>query len=72
MLKETEHSCGTDQTDIAILHLENEMKNMAEKETSMSVRRIFDKVSSATLFIFYKGRREMGHMLSLIFSSKSP
>ena len=45
VLKETPHSCGTDQLDIEILHLENKMKNMAE-ETTLGLRRIFDEVSS--------------------------
>ena len=44
VLKETAHSCGTDQTDVAVLHLENKMKKMAE-ETSLRIRQIFDQVS---------------------------
>ena len=46
VLRETAHTCGTDQTDVEILHLKNKMKNMAEEETSLSVRQIFDEVSS--------------------------
>ena len=46
VLYETAHTCNTDETDIAILNLENKMKNRAESETSLSLRQIFDEVSS--------------------------
>ena len=46
VLYETAHTCNTDETDIAILNLENKMKNRAERETSLSLRQIFDEVSS--------------------------
>ena len=46
VLYETAHTCNTDETDIAILNLENKMKNRAENETSLSLRQIFDEVSS--------------------------
>ena len=46
VLNETDHSCSTDETSIAIIHMENKMKNMAERERSLSVRQIFDEVAS--------------------------
>jgi len=46
VLNETAHTCDTDETSIAILNLENKMKNMAESERSLSFRQIFDEVAS--------------------------
>ena len=46
VLNETAHTCDIDETSIAVQHLENKMKNMAERVSSMTLRQIFDEVSS--------------------------